>query len=245
MIIKISEILVDHANNVSRDAFNAEACEELAACIEANGMIQPVLVRPIDHEHYLYELVVGYRRIVACGTILGHTEIDCSVRSLTDEQAKLLNIKENLEREGLSFWEECHMLKRAFDPELSDLQIAKLVSKSRGWVRNRWPLWKMPDDVIAHVEAGYLSAADVNTLISKTTEEQSVTAARIVKGKEEGFTTQELAEKYSGRKAIRTKKVIQQMMTSLMEQDKLKEMHVLRWALGEIDETLLWVMIAD
>lgn len=243
MKIPVKDILVDHANNVSRDEFSPDSCQNLAAAIDQHGLIHPVLVRPIEHGHYKYQLVVGYRRMVACATVLGHEEIECYVRDVKEYDAKVLNIVENLERDNPEYWEECCMLNRTFDPDVSDLTIARRINKSRGWVRNRWQVWRLPDEVIAQVEAGLLSAVDVNMLLAKTPEEQMATAALIIRGKQEGQTSQELAERYSSRKAIRPKKQVQAMMTTLMEMDKMESMHVLRWALGEISETLLLELI--
>ncbi len=243
MLLKISDILVDHDNNVSRDAFSPEICEELAASIEQHGMLHPVLCRPIEHEQYKYQLVVGYRRMIAVSAILGWVEIESSVREMTDQQAKIFNIIENNEREGLTFWEECSMLERTFDPDTADLEIARALGVSRGWVRNRWSLFKMPDEIIAHVEAGLLSASQVNMLITKSDEEKKATAALIIKGHEEGMTTQEIGERYAGRKGVRAKKDVQAMMTKLMAQERMSEMQCLRWAIGEINETLLWELL--
>jgi len=246
MKIPVANILVDHSKNVSRDEFSPDSCAELAASIATHGLIHPLVVRPIEHETvYAYQLVVGYRRMVACATILGHTEVECHVREVDEHKSKVLNIVENLERENPEYWEQCRMLYRAYDPDISDLVISREIGKSRGWVRNRWQVWRLPEEVIAQVEAGYLSAADVNMLLSKTEAEQKATAALIVQGKQEGMTTQEMAEKYSNRKAIRPKKQVQALMTRLMEIDMMQHVHVLRWALGEISETLLMTLIKD
>jgi ParB family chromosome partitioning protein len=243
VLIKIADILVKHENNVSRDDFTPETCQELAATIEKQGLLQNLVVRRIEDEQYKYQLVCGYRRMTAIG-ILAWTEVDCNVGEMTEEEGKICNIVENMERLDLTYWEQCSMLNRTFDSEMSDLEISRvLVGRSRGWVRNRWALWKLPDEVIKYVELGFFSAADVNMLLSKTEEEQKATAALMMQGKEEGMTTQELAEKYSGRKAIRPKKQVHAMMTILMEKEKMEHVHCLRWALGEISDTLLLEMI--
>jgi len=239
MKIKLSEILVKHENNVSRDDFAPEVCEELAASLDKHGLLQPILVRMIDGG---YQLVCGYRRITAAG-ILGWEEIECNVRNMTEREAKICNMIENNDRLDLTYWEECSMLKRTFDPEETDLEISRILGKSRGWVRNRWAIWKLAPEIAQYVELGHFSAADVNMLLAKSEEEQKATAALMMQGKEQGLTTQELAEKYSGRKAIRPKKQIHAMMTTLMEKEKMEHVHCLRWALGEISDTLLLEML--
>ena len=240
MKIKIADILVKQENNVSRDDLTPETCEELAESLGKHGLLMPVLVMEIEEGGY--QLVCGYRRIAAAG-ILGWEEIEVTVRNMTEREAKICNMIENNDRLGLTYWQECSMLYKTFDPEETDLEISRIMGKSRGWVRNRWALWKLPEEVIHYVELGYFSAADVNMLLSKTEEEQKATATLMMQGKEQGLTTQELAEKYSGRKAIRPKKQVHAMMTTFMEREQMGYVHCLRWALGEISDTLLLEML--
>ena len=146
MKIPIDKILVDHSCNVSRlgTPVTAEDCEGLASTIGQHGMFTPVCVTPIDHLDYEYKLVTGYRRMVAHG-ILGLIEIECFVREdCADEEARKLNVLENLQRKDTEYWDQCCALREAYDPETGDTAIARELGFSRTWVRARWLIWKMP-----------------------------------------------------------------------------------------------------
>lgn len=244
MKIPIEKILIDHSRNVSRQELTLESCQELAISIDQYGLIQPVTVKPIEHPDYDYQLVVGYRRMLAVGTILRHAEIDCFVHEGVDEQrAKVLNVIENLHRENPGYWEQCCALRDTFDPELGATAISKALGKSRPWVRARWLVWKFPPDIIAQVQAGLLKASDVTLLIHKSPEERQAAAERILRGKEEGETTQHMQTELSNRRVVRAKRELHAMMVTLMEKDKMKEMHTLRWAAGEITDSQLLGLI--
>lgn len=241
MNIPISEILVDHANNTSRVPFAPETCEDLAANIGQHGQLVPVKVRPIDHPNFKYQLVMGYRRITACSVILGWEQIEAIVdNNVTEEDANLHNLIENLQRKGLGYWEECQSLRRTFPPEMGDTEIARKLNMSRGWVRARWLVWRLPQEVIDQVEAGLLSPADVTLLIHRSPEEQQAAAKRLLEGKAAGETTQSMVEELSRRRGVRTKAQVQEVMVKLLEMEKKDAMHALRWAIGEITDTALY-----
>lgn len=240
MKIPIDSILVEQKRNVSREEFTPDSCAELAANIGQLGLIEPLIVKEIDHPDYDYQLVIGYRRYIACSVILGWTEVEVLVRaSESEHHDKLLNIAENLMRENPSYWGWCCALRDTFDPDTGDTAISKALNKSRSWVRARWLVWRLPEDVIAQVEAGLLSAADVTLLIHKSPEEQAAAAKRLLDGKAEGQTTQQMQTELSNRRTVRAKKEVQAMMTTLMERDNMNGVHCLRWTVGEITDTQL------
>lgn len=245
MKIPVSEILVDHIHNVSRDPVSADSCHELAITIGQLGLINPVLVRPIEQPEYNYKLVTGYRRMVAMAGILGYTEVEAYVREdiTSDDQAHIINLSENLDRNNLTFWEQCKGLHRAFPEGTHETTIASGVSRSRTWVRSRWLVWRMPEEVIAQVEEGLLTATDVGLLIQKTPSEQLAAAKKLMDGKEEGNTTNSMLSQFSRRRSIRSKKDIQAVMTKLLDMERCNEMHSLRFALGDISDTQLFELI--
>lgn len=240
MKIPIDRILVDNNNNVSRNKIDRESCQELADSIRDNGLITSVTVREIEHPEFDYQLMVGYRRMFAMAHMLGLTDVEAWVREDVDEhQAKVINMLENMHRLDPDYWDWCCALRDTFEPDTGDTAIARAINKSRSWVRNRWLVWKMPPDVIAQVEAGLLSASQVSLLIHKSYEEQQAAAVRIRRGVEEGETTQQMEASLSNRRSVKPKKQVQAMMTQLMADGYEKEMHTLRWAIGEITDTQL------
>ena len=126
-MIPCDSILADLSNNCSRQDLTPEDCEDLAASIEVNGLQQSVVVRPTpeygSETPKPYQLVIGYRRFTAVSVNLGLTEIECTVREYTDEEAKIANVIENLQRKDISFWEECCALRIAFPDDTKTKQI--------------------------------------------------------------------------------------------------------------------------
>ena len=244
MIIPISEILVDYAGNQSRPNLTVRDCEELAANIGRHGLGTPVSVREIEHEQFRYKLVRGHRRMMACTKILGWKEIRCDIDNDTNEENEgLKNLIENFQRKDLNYWESCLAMQREFPPDYTAGKIAQELGMDRGWVRNRWSVWKFPPEVIEQVAAGMLSPAQVNLLIAKTPEEQSASAAALIAGQAAGETTESMARRISGRRTTRNKKEVQQMMTFLLGDDMVNEAHCLRWSIGEISDSQLLVLL--
>lgn len=241
MLIPCHEIWADQVNNKSRELFTPESCHSLAASIDEQGLLQPVVVIPTDQPGYKYRLVFGYRRFVAVSVVLAQKEIEANVREdLTPEQADLANAIENLERADLSFYEECVCLKNIFAADTSQTDIGKKLKRSRTWVRTRWQLWKLPEEVIQQVRIGLLGPAEVALLVQQSPEEMQAAAARITKAKEDGEATASLEKELTERRGVRPKKDVQRVMTVLMERGRSDAMHVLRYAIGEINETQLY-----
>jgi hypothetical protein len=150
-----------------------------------------------------------------------------------------MNFHENFHRSDPSYWDWCCALRDMFDPDMGDTAIAKALGASRTWVRARWLIWRLPPDVIAQVEAGLLTVSHVTMLIHKSPEEQQATATRILRGIEDGESTQHMQTELTRRRNVRPKKELQAMMTTLMEAEKMEGVHILRWAAGEITDTQL------
>jgi ParB family chromosome partitioning protein len=243
MKIPFDDILIDWDSNNSRVGFDEdewrEECSGLADTIQDRGQLQPVVVVAIEHEQYKYKLVFGYRRSFAMLHILGMVNIEAYITDKEYEEDPLDNLIENLARKDLTYWDSCVALKRTFPPEWSHRQVAKAVGKSHGWAYHRWGVWKLPQEVIDQVEAGCLTAADVNLIMSKTEAEQTAAAKAIQEAKEKGLTNREIGQQLINRKTLRPKKEIQKKMTWLLANDRTDCMHCLRWAIGEINDPQL------
>ncbi|MFT4059392.1 MAG: ParB/RepB/Spo0J family partition protein [Legionella sp.] len=117
-----------------RQDFNLTALEELAHSISSQGLIEPLIVRPITASRY--ELIAGERRWRAA-KIAGLTTVPCLIGNYSDKQACALTVVENIQREDLNLIEEANAYRRLMD-EFNYLQdeIATLVGKSRSHVAN-------------------------------------------------------------------------------------------------------------
>jgi ParB family chromosome partitioning protein len=146
-----------------RTHFDEEALAELAASIEARGVIQPIIVRPKGEGRY--QLVAGERRWRAAQKAQLH-QIPAIIRELDDREVMALALIENLQREDLNPIEEARAYKRLSDHErLAQGEIAKLVDKSRSHVANLLRLLTLPGEVIGLVEQGALSMGHARALI--------------------------------------------------------------------------------
>lgn len=117
-----------------RRDFNPEALQELADSICEQGIIEPIVIRPIDHTHY--EIVAGERRWRAAQLAGVHT-IPAIVREYSDEQAAEVTLIENIQREDLNPIEEANALQRLLDDfQYTHEEMAIAVGKSRAKVTN-------------------------------------------------------------------------------------------------------------
>lgn len=149
-----------------RKHFDETALDELAASIAARGVIQPIIVRP-HPDGSGFQLVAGERRWRAAQKARLH-EIPALVRTLSDREVMALALIENLQREDLNPVEEARAYQRLAEEEgMIQVDIAKMVDKSRSHVANMQRLMSLPDPVLDLVEQGKLSTGHVRALIGR------------------------------------------------------------------------------
>lgn len=146
-----------------RRHFDPDALEQLAESIRANGIVQPLLVRPIPEGGY--ELIAGERRWRAAQMAQLH-DVPVVIRELPDAQALEIALVENLQREDLSPLEEAEGYRRLID-EFGHTQdaLAKHIGKSRPHIANMLRLLGLPEPIRLMVEGGSLSAGHARALI--------------------------------------------------------------------------------
>ncbi|MDP5103233.1 MAG: ParB/RepB/Spo0J family partition protein [Erythrobacter sp.] len=149
-----------------RKHFDEAALDELASSIASRGVIQPIIVRPHPNGEG-YQLVAGERRWRAAQKARLH-EIPALVRNLSEREVMALALIENLQREDLNPVEEARAYQRLSDEEgMIQVDIAKLVDKSRSHVANMQRLMSLPEPVLVLVEQGKLSTGHVRALIGR------------------------------------------------------------------------------
>lgn len=149
-----------------RKYFDESALEELAASIASRGVIQPIIVRPHPNGEG-YQLVAGERRWRAAQKARLH-EIPALVRTLSDREVMALALIENLQREDLNPVEEARAYHRLSEDEgMIQVEIAKMVEKSRSHVANMMRLMTLPDPVLDLIEVGKLSIGHARALIGR------------------------------------------------------------------------------
>ena len=148
-----------------RKEFRPGELDELAASIEACGLLQPVLVRKAPGGRS-YELVAGERRLRAVKQ-LGWTELPASIRDVDDDTLLVLALVENLQREKLSPLEEAHgyeTLRNMFG--FTQEKIAEAVGKKRSTVANMLRLLNLPPSVRRLLEEGALSMGHARAILT-------------------------------------------------------------------------------
>ena len=159
-----------------RKNFDDDALSQLAASIAEHGVLQPLLVRPLPAGGY--QLVAGERRWRA-SRIAGLTEVPVVIKEMSDEQAAVFALVENLQREDLDPVEEAKgyaklMKDFGFTQEL----VSERVGKSRPAVANALRLLKLPDAVLESITKGEISAGHGRALAAIEDEKTIIDAAR-------------------------------------------------------------------
>ena len=178
---KPREIPVDQIDSNSfqtRSQVNQEQLAELAASIAANGVVQPVLVRPLASGRF--QLIVGERRWRA-SMLAGKTTVPAMLRQVSDEQAMEITIVENLQRADLNPMEQARAFERlGREFHMTQEQMAQRTGKDRATVSNFLRLLKLPTSVQNRVEAGELTFGHARALLAlEHAEEMEKAAQRI------------------------------------------------------------------
>jgi ParB family transcriptional regulator, chromosome partitioning protein len=162
-----------------RQVFDEEALEELAASIQAVGLLQPVVVRKVMPGHY--ELVMGERRWRAC-ELAGLPQIPAIVRETPNDEMLRNALIENLHREQLNPLEEAAAYQQLLDDfSATHEELARKVGRSRPHISNTIRLLSLPAGVQKRVAAGVLSAGHARALLGvEDLQAQEQLAHRIV-----------------------------------------------------------------
>lgn len=156
--------------NQPRRTFSEQALQELAVSIREQGLLQPILVRPLPGEGGLqkYEIVAGERRWRASKQA-GLVEVPVIVRSFTDKECLAAALVENIQRENLNPMEEAEALNSLKnDFALSQEELAANLGKSRSAIANSLRLLSLPECIRADVAGGKLSSGHARALLSVT-----------------------------------------------------------------------------
>jgi len=163
----------------TRSQVNEEQLAELAASITANGVVQPVLVRPQPGGRF--QLIAGERRWRA-SRLAGKTTIPAILRQVSDEQAMEITIVENLQRADLNPMEQARAFERlSREFHMTQEQMAQRTGKDRATVANFLRLLKLPSSVQRRVETAELTFGHARALLAfESAEEIEKAAQRVV-----------------------------------------------------------------
>ncbi len=161
-----------------RKAFGPADLDELTASVREKGVVQPILVRPVEDATDSYEIVAGERRWRAAQKA-GLHDVPVVVRELSDKEALELAIVENVQRQDLNALEEAVGYRELIDEYgYSQNELAGVIGKSRPHIANTLRLLKLPEEVQTYLAEGKLTAGHARALV--TLNDPVAAARRIV-----------------------------------------------------------------
>jgi len=154
--------LIDPSSLQPRTVFDEAKLDELARSINANGVVQPLLLR---RKGGRFELIAGERRWRAA-QLAGLSKVPAVIRSVSDDKVLELALIENIQREDLNPIEEARAYKKLIDTVgLTQETVAERVGRDRSYVTNYLRLLRLPDDLQELLQKGKLSTGHARALL--------------------------------------------------------------------------------
>lgn len=148
-----------------RRKFDEAELDRLVESIRTQGVLQPLLVRPVEGKPDRYHIIAGERRWRAAQKAKLH-EVPVVVRPMSDREALQIAIIENVQRQDLTALEEAEGYQRLLDEfGLTQEEVAQAVGKSRSHIANTLRLLDLPDTVLAQLQEGLLTAGHARALL--------------------------------------------------------------------------------
>ncbi|WP_394252408.1 ParB/RepB/Spo0J family partition protein [Vibrio profundi] len=170
-----------------------EALEELAASIQSQGIIQPIVVRPIAQDQF--EIIAGERRWRAARQA-GLKQVPCLIKKVQDRAAIAMALIENIQREDLNVIEEAQALERLQNEfELTHQKVAEVIGKSRTTVSNLLRLNQLDESVKTLVVAKQLEMGHARALLALEGAQQAEVAETVAKKQLTVRQTEQLVKK--------------------------------------------------
>lgn len=173
-----------------RTDFDDEALATLAESIKQHGVLQPLIVRPMESGNY--QIVAGERRWRA-SRMAGLKEVPVFIKELTDKETMELALVENLQRENLNPVEEAMGYRELMDTyEYTQEQVAKIVGKSRPVVANALRILSLDESTLKMVRDGEISVGHAKVLAG--IEDENIRAELAMRVKRDLLTVRNLEE---------------------------------------------------
>lgn len=160
-----------------RRLFDEGELAALADSIREHGIIQPVIVRPVAGG---YELVAGERRWRAA-QMVGLSEVPAVIRPMADQEAALVSLVENVQRESLHFFEEAEGYQRLLrEFGLTQEELAEKVGRTQSSIANKLRLLRLPPEVRAVISREMISERHARALLRLSSKERQMAAVEEV-----------------------------------------------------------------
>ena len=160
---ELSLDVIEPNPNQPRSDFNEDELADLSDSIKKEGLLQPILVRPVGNK---YQIVAGERRWQAC-KLAGLDQVPVRIVELNDEETIRVALIENLQRSDLNAIEEARGYKELMKVgNLTQAEMAESVSKSRSAVANALRLLDLPEQIQEMIYKGDLTAGHARAILS-------------------------------------------------------------------------------
>ncbi|HJS82683.1 MAG TPA: ParB/RepB/Spo0J family partition protein [Nitrososphaera sp.] len=167
----------------------SEETETLSLSIREHGLLQPILIRPLEHG---FEIVAGHRRFQACRSLRWRF-VPCKIREMSDKQAFEIQLTENIQRKSMDPVEEAEAFRR-YVVEFGwggVSELARKVGKSEEYVSHRLQLLKLPDSVKEQIAQNRLNVSQAIELTTLSSSNQAELMTQVIN---ENLTVREIRE---------------------------------------------------
>lgn len=164
-----------------RQVFDSSKITELAESIDEHGLLQPIVVRPIEEN--MYEIIAGERRFRALQS-LHKSQADVIKRHMNDEETAVVALIENIQRENLSAVEEAEAYKKLLEiGGTTQSELAKSLGKSQSFIANKLRLLKLAPKVISRLREGKITERHARAVLSLKEEDQEKLIEQVISQK--------------------------------------------------------------
>lgn len=225
MVIGLKLSLIDPRADQPRKNFDEEALQGLADSILKNGVFQPILVR--EYGEGRYQIIAGERRFRA-SKMAGLSEIPAIILDKDNQKTAQIALIENIQREDLNPIEEAMAYRSLADEyNMTQEELSSEVGKSRSAIANALRLLDLPDEVLALVAGGALSAGHARTLLGVKDPANLITLANACI--EKGWSVRVLEEEVKRiNRPIRTAPVTEEKEAPLVDYRRELELNLQR-----------------
>lgn len=161
-----------------RQVFDSSKITELAESIDEHGLLQPIVVRPIEEN--MYEIIAGERRFRALQS-LHKSQADVIIRHMNDEETAVVALIENIQRENLSAVEEAEAYKKLLEiGGTTQSELAKSLGKSQSFIANKLRLLKLAPKVINRLREGKITERHARAVLSLKEDDQEKLIEQVI-----------------------------------------------------------------
>ncbi|MFO7801978.1 MAG: ParB/RepB/Spo0J family partition protein [Desulfovermiculus sp.] len=179
-----------------RQAISQDGLQELAQSIAEQGLLQPLLIRPHPEQEGSYQLIAGERRWRAC-RLAGLQAVAALIREISDSEALVIGLVENLQRQDLNPVEEAQAMGRLIrELSISQDELARRLGRSRSAIANCLRLLHLQPEILTALAEGRISSGQARTLLAVPDQETRLLLFQVAQSRQMTVRQMEQAVAY-------------------------------------------------